>query len=174
LVSNGDKYITEALLADQLTLGGEEIGHIIIHNQRTRLTGDGLRTVLMLLSEWTRCSSRAALWELAGSLTKFPQIKAAVYTGRVGRPAPQDIPGLPELLAKVSEQVQDLVRPIVCRPASTEPFYRLMLEAHFTPVDMLARHAMHLAEHIQRALGCWGRPITILDNVNGGVLDPPR
>jgi phosphoglucosamine mutase len=174
LVSNGDKYITEALLADRLTLGGEEIGHVIIHNQLTRLTGDGLRTMLTLLSEWARSAPRAALWELAGSFKKFPQIKAAVYTGRLGRPAPQDIPGLPELLTKVSEQIQDLVRPIVCRPASTEPYYRLMLEAYLTPVDVLAGQALRLAEHIQHALDCWGRPISIFDNVNGGMINLPR
>lgn len=171
-VHNGDKYITDKLLADDFTLGGEEIGHVIIHNRPTRLTGDGLRTALTVLSEWTRTTD-VPLWNAVVDLKKVQQIKASIYTGRVGYPTPEAVPGLLDLLACTSEAIGDLVRPIVCRPASTEPVYRIVMESYLTPVNVLARHAQRIGRHLQQKIGCPGRPITIYDCVEGGLIEPP-
>jgi phosphoglucosamine mutase len=166
---NGDKYVTEALLAQNLMLGGEEIGHVIVHTDHTRLTGDGLRTALLLLSYLTPAAD-VQLRDLAPGMVKLPQVNASVFTGRLGRPAPQDIPGLVDLLRQVEASVPDLTRPIECRAASTEPVYRIMLEAQVTPMPQLANCARQIAQHIQTQLNCAGGPTDVLNCVDGGKL----
>ncbi len=80
LVRNGDKHITAALLDQDLTLGGEEIGHIILRTDAQRVTGDGLRAALRILS--ILASERGAeLNDLAPGMRKWPQIRASVHLG---------------------------------------------------------------------------------------------
>jgi phosphoglucosamine mutase len=170
LVRNGDKYVTDALLENDLTLGGEEIGHIVIHNDDTHVTGDGLRTALLTLGELTRHPG-TDLRDLAPGIRKWPQVKTSVCIGRCITLQPAEIPGLSDLIQWTQEAIPDLTR-LECRPASTEPVYRIMLEARTTDVSVLAGYAHRLAEHIQRYLRCLGRPIDILDCVNGGRIPP--
>ncbi|HEC34033.1 MAG TPA: phosphoglucosamine mutase [Chloroflexi bacterium] len=170
VVRNGDKYITDALLEHDLTLGGEEIGHIIIHTDHSHVTGDGLRTALSILGELTR-SPGITLQDLALGMRKWPQVKVSVPVGRRVYVPPDDIPGLIALIQQTQTAIPDLTR-LECRPASTEPVYRIMLEARVTPIPILAKQAHHLAEHIQRHFGCLGRPVDILDCVNGGRITP--
>ena len=167
-VSNGDKYITEALLTHDLTLGGEEIGHMIIHTDANRVTGDGLRTALFVLAELAS-SSDTMLCDLAPGLHRWPQIKVSVELGRRTTQKAEDIPGLVELMDKTRASIPDLSR-IECRPASTEPVYRLILEACVTPTGVLVQHASRLAAHIQLFFGCSDKPVQIIDCVNGGIL----
>lgn len=170
-VSNGDKYVTEALVQKNLCLGGEQIGHIVLHTDNTRLTGDGLRTALAILAELSQ-NPTATLSELAPGLRKRPQVKASVYLGkRVSIPA-EKIPGLNELLDKTRLEIPDLINDIKCRPASTEPVYRIVLEALETSTADLATHASRLAHHIQKYTGYQGQNIEILDCCNGGIIQP--
>ena len=160
LVRNGDKYITAALLDHDLTLGGEEVGHIILRTDAQRVTGDGLRSALRILS--ILASERGAeLNDLAPGMRKWPQIRASVHLGYRTDLQTISIPGLDVLLAQVQSEIPDLARPIECRPASTEPAYRIMIEARMTPPDVLAHYARRIAEHIQRYMGCHGLPIDV-------------
>lgn len=171
LVRNGDKYITNEILKRDLTLGGEQIGHVVIRTDDTRVTGDGLRTALFVISELTRHSD-LRLSDLAPGMRRWPQIKVSAFIGRRTRREPVLVPGLMNLLQKTCEAIPDVTQ-IECRPASTEPVYRIMIEARSTEVNTLAEHTHRLAEHIQQHFGCLGRPIVILDCVSGGVLKPP-
>ncbi|MGB9872470.1 MAG: phosphoglucosamine mutase [Anaerolineae bacterium] len=165
-VRNGDKYVTEALLAGNLTLGGEEVGHVILHTDDAHVTGDGLRAALAILGELVR-SPGISLRELVPGMRKWPQVKASIWVGRRVDVRPDDVPGLAELLQRTQEEVPDLTR-LECRPASTEPVYRIMAEARHTPVDVLAQHVLRLAEPIQNHFGTQGRPVEVLDCVSGG------
>jgi len=165
-VRNGDKYVTEALLAGDLTLGGEEVGHVILHTDDAHVTGDGLRTALTILAELARFPG-TALRDLAPGMRKWPQVKTSIWVGRRVDVPPDDIPGLTDLLQRVREEIPDLTR-LECRPASTEPVYRVMLEARHTPVTVLAQRVLRLAESIQRHFGTQGRPVEVLDCVAGG------
>ena len=69
------------------------------------------------------------------------------------------------------DAIPDLSR-FECRPASTEPVYRIMLEAKETPVPVLAQQATRLAHHIQTHFGRLGESIEILYCVNGGRISP--
>lgn len=166
LVRNGDKYVTEALLTGGLTLGGEEVGHIILHTDDTRVTGDGLRTALAVLEELVRAPG-ISLQELAPGMRKWPQVRASIWVGRRVDVQPDAIPGLADLLQRTREEIPDLTR-LECRPASTEPVYRVMLEARHTSVEVLAQYVLRLAGPIQRHFGTLGRPAEVLDCVAGG------
>lgn len=167
-VQNGDKYITNTILQENLTLGGEQIGHVIIHTDETRITGDGLRTALWVLAEL--CDQPGAvLGDLMGGLRKWPQVHTSAYLHERTTLKHHQLSGLSELIEGVRERIPDLSR-LECRPASTESSYRIMLEAQETPVHILADFAMQLANHVQRELGSQGHPIEILDCIDGGHL----
>jgi phosphoglucosamine mutase len=170
MVRNGDKYVTQMLLEANLTLGGEEVGHIILHTDDAHVTGDGLRTALAVLGELTRWPD-ATLRDLAPGMRKWPQVKASVWIGRRTDVPADKIPGLRELLHRTREAIPDLTR-LECRPASTEPVYRIMLESYKTSIEVLAQHVCRLAQPIQRHFGCEGRPIEIWNCVAGGRIPP--
>jgi phosphoglucosamine mutase len=168
-VRNGDKYITDVLVADDLTLGGEEIGHLIIHTDPYHVTGDGLRTALWILGALSR-DTQLTLHALMRGMRKWPQINVSVSLGKRMFSKSEVIPGLCER----KERIQDEIKPsrFECRPASTEPVYRIMLEAKDTPLHILTQHAMGLARHVQRHFDRLDAPVEILDCVSGGMIDP--
>ncbi|MBI5034499.1 MAG: hypothetical protein HZB51_28585 [Chloroflexi bacterium] len=169
-VQNGDKHITDAILTNGLTLGGEEVGHIIVHDNATRVTGDGLRAGLMILGELNQ-NPGSDLSDLAPGMLKWPQVNGSVCLGERTRLTTENIPGLSQLIDEARRDISELTR-FECRPASTEPSYRIMLEARATPVSHLAQHALRIGQHIQKQLGYAGYPIRILDCVNGGLVKP--
>ena len=77
VVSNGDKHVTSAILDDDLVLGGEQIGHLVIHNQPEWVTGDGLRTALTVLSELAENPDMNMMDMLPG-MEKYPQVVISV------------------------------------------------------------------------------------------------
>ena len=56
----GDRYVLEALGAEQLSLGGEQSGHIIFTDYAT--TGDGILTGLQLAASWCAPARRSPSW----------------------------------------------------------------------------------------------------------------
>jgi phosphoglucosamine mutase len=169
-VRNGDKYITDAFLIENLTLGGEQCGHIIVHNDQDHVTGDGLRTALWILTALSR-NPGLTLSDLMRGMRKWPQINVSVMLGGRMFSKSEEIPGLADLKAQVQDEIKDLSR-FECRPASTEPVYRIMLEAKETPLPVLVQQAMGLARHIQKHYGRLDEPVEILDCVNGGRIFP--
>ena len=167
-VRNGDKYITDALLKDDLILGGEQVGHIIIRTNHKRITGDGLRTALWVLNELVT-ESAADISDLMDGLRKWPQVNTSVYLHKRTTLSASQISGLSDLLEKIKQQVPDLSR-LECRPASTEPSYRVMLEAVETPIHILAELTRQVARHVQGELKSLGHPVEILDCVDGGHI----
>jgi hypothetical protein len=95
-------------------------------------------------------------------MRKWPQVRVSVWLGCRTEVQTASIPGLDDLLAQVQAEIPDLARPIECRPASTEPAYRIMIEARVTPPAALARHARRLAAHIQLCLGCRDGRVDVL------------
>jgi hypothetical protein len=113
--------------------------------------------------------SMADIGDLMGGLRKWPQVNSSAHLNQRTALLAHQIPGLSDLLETVKQQVPDLSR-LECRPASTEPSYRVMLEAMETPVHVLADMARQVAEHVQYQLECLGHPIEILDCVDGGHI----
>jgi phosphoglucosamine mutase len=170
VVRNGDKYITDVLVDNDLSLGGEQIGHLIFRTHPLTVTGDGLRTFLWILQAFSETKD-IALHELMRGLRKWPQINVSVTLGGRMLSQSEEIPGLVESKQKLCDAIKDLSR-FECRPASTEPVYRIMLEAEETPVSILAQQALELAHHIQKHFGRQGEPVEILDCITGGKVEP--
>ena len=169
-VMNGDKYITDVLVADDFTLGGEQIGHLIIHTDPQHVTGDGLRTALWVLSALSR-QPGLSLHDLTHGLKKWPQVNVSAKLGERMLSKTQEIIGLDELKKRVWDEIDDLTR-FECRPASTEPVYRVMLEARATPLLVLAGYAYGVARFVQKALDKSEEPVELIDCINGGEISP--
>jgi phosphoglucosamine mutase len=125
----GDRYVLEALLEGNYSLGGEQPGHVIFPEHST--TGDGMLTALVLLDVVHRSGSQ--LSQLAATaMTQLPQVLVNIEVGR--RRA--DVAAL--LAADIAEAQSALGENgrILVRPSGTEPLIRVMVEA---PTRELAR-----------------------------------
>ena len=138
----GDRYVLEAMLAGQHSLGGEQSGHIILADYAT--TGDGVLTALHLLAVLARRG--VSLAEAAKVMTRYPQVLINV-PGDKERAAAS-----PELTAAVEAAEASLGGSgrILVRPSGTEPIIRVMVEAVDTAeADRIAHQ---VAETIRGAL----------------------
>jgi len=117
----GDRYVLEAMLAGQHTLGGEQSGHIILAEYAT--TGDGVLTALHLLAVLARRG--VSLAEAAKVMTRYPQVLINVPVDRERAAAS------PELARAVEAAEAELgsTGRILVRPSGTEPIIRVMVEA---------------------------------------------
>ena len=89
----GDKYVMEEMLRRDLSLGGEQSGHVIFSDYL--FTGDGLATCLNVLR--TMSASGRALGDLASDLTTYPQV---LMNLRVRQKV--DLKTIPEIAAAIS------------------------------------------------------------------------
>jgi len=117
----GDKYVMEEMLARDLSLGGEQSGHIIFADYL--FTGDGLCTALNVLR--TVALSGRSLADLADDLVSYPQVLLNV---RVREKV--DLAGVgpvADVIARVEKRLSGQGRLLV-RYSGTEPLLRVMLE----------------------------------------------
>ena len=139
----GDRYVLEALEREQLCLGGEQSGHIILRHLAT--TGDGLLAGIVLLT--AARSRNRSLDEVAGAaMSSFPQVLVNV---RIDRPDPSVVAGIAPEIAAVASELGDSGRVLV-RPSGTEPVVRVMVEAADSATA--ERSAQRLADAIARRL----------------------
>ncbi len=117
----GDKYVMEEMLARDLSLGGEQSGHIIFSEYL--FTGDGLCTALNVLR--TIVLSRRSLADLAADLTTYPQVLLNVRVRE--KTDLKTVPAVAAAIARVEARVDGQGRLLV-RYSGTEPLLRVMLE----------------------------------------------
>jgi phosphoglucosamine mutase len=117
----GDKHVMEEMLKRDLSLGGEQSGHVIFSDYL--FTGDGLCTALNVLR--TIMLSGRGLADLASDLQTFPQILLNV---RVRQKV--DLAGVPAIAATIETVEQRLAGRgrLLVRYSGTEPLLRVMLE----------------------------------------------
>ena len=128
----GDRYVLEAMLAGQRSLGGEQSGHIILADYAT--TGDGVLTALHLLAVLARRG--VSLAEAAKVMTRYPQVLINVPVDRTAAAAS---PELAQAVEAAREELGSTGR-ILVRPSGTEPIIRVMVEAVDTAqADRVAR-----------------------------------
>ena len=117
----GDQNITDIIIKEKYSLGGEQSGHIIIAKD-TR-SGDGIVTALELLKVIVEDNS--TLEEEAKLFTKYPQILIGIP---VKEKIPlNDIPNFTKTYKEIEEELKDNGR-INVRYSGTEPLLRIMLE----------------------------------------------
>ena len=117
----GDKYVTEAMAQHNLSLGGEQSGHIIFAEHLS--VGDGLITALSVLR--IMAETGRELNELAADLVAYPQVLVNVPVR-----GPRDLPddGLVRVaMDRVRTALGDHGRLLV-RFSGTERLLRVMIE----------------------------------------------
>jgi phosphoglucosamine mutase len=118
----GDRYVLEALRAQDLSLGGEQSGHLVFLDHAT--TGDGLLTGLAIMSRMS--ATGASLAELASVVRRLPQILINVpVTDRV---AVSESDEVAHAVNAVEEELGESGR-VLLRPSGTEQLVRVMVEA---------------------------------------------
>jgi phosphoglucosamine mutase len=118
----GDRYVLEELDGQELSLGGEQSGHIIFRDHAT--TGDGILTGLQLTAEMARTGKTLA--ELATVMTVYPQV--LVNVPGVDQQGLEGDAGVADAVRAAEAQLGDTGR-VLLRPSGTEPLVRVMVEA---------------------------------------------
>jgi len=119
--SVGDKYVMEEMIRRDLSLGGEQSGHVIFSDYL--FTGDGLATSLNVLR--TMLSTGRELADLASELTTYPQVLVNVRVERKVDLA--SVPEIASIMSSVESRLAGHGRLLV-RYSGTEPLLRIMLE----------------------------------------------
>ena len=140
----GDRYVLEALGEHNLSLGGEQSGHVIMTKFAT--TGDGILTGLHLVAEMARTGKTIA--QLASVMTVYPQ--SLVNVRGVDHHSLKSDAVIAAAVASAEAGLGDTGR-VLLRPSGTEPMVRVMVEAeHQEEADRIA-HA--LADTVRERLG---------------------
>jgi phosphoglucosamine mutase len=117
----GDKYVMEEMVRRDLSIGGEQSGHIIFADHL--FTGDGIATALNVLRVMAETGRELA--DLAGELVTYPQVLVNVRVREK-----KDLGSVPEIgaaMARVEARLHGQGRLLV-RYSGTEPLLRVMLE----------------------------------------------
>ena len=136
----GDRYVLEALAAENLALGGEQSGHVIMSEYAT--TGDGVLTGLHLVAEMARTGKTLA--ELASVMTVYPQV--LVNVRGVDHHSLHADAEIAAAVAAAEAELGDSGR-VLLRPSGTEPMVRVMVEA--SEQVIAERHAAALADVVR-------------------------
>ncbi len=121
LTTVGDKYVSEALEKEDLSIGGETSGHIIF--RRFSSTGDGILSALQFLQFVKRSGKPASFF--GDQWKRYPsKLKAVAVTHK---PPLDTIPGFLPAVAELEKGMHGKGR-IVVRYSGTEPKLRILVE----------------------------------------------
>jgi phosphoglucosamine mutase len=118
----GDRYVLAALREHNLSLGGEQSGHVLLPAHAT--TGDGLLTALRLMSRVA--ATGRPLADLAGVMTRLPQVLKNVKVA--DKAAVAESTSVSDAVAEVEAELGETGR-VLLRPSGTEQLVRVMVEA---------------------------------------------
>ena len=117
----GDRYVLEYMREHNLSIGGEQSGHVIFLDHNT--TGDGMLTAVQVAALMKE--KKKPLSELAGIMTKYPQVlvnvRVATKTGW------EDNDLIKAAIVTAEGELGDEGRVLV-RASGTEPLIRVMAE----------------------------------------------
>ena len=121
--SVGDRYVHEALHTNNLTLGGEQSGHMLFLDKAP--TGDGLMTALQTLAAVRK--SDQSLEDYMDAIPLYPQTLVNVRVAPEAKAGLQDHPEVKQAVAVAETELGDSGR-INLRPSGTEALIRVMVE----------------------------------------------
>jgi phosphoglucosamine mutase len=117
----GDRYVLEAMMKDDLNVGGEQSGHMIFRDFAT--TGDGLIAALQVLR--IMMDKDKLLSDLRKTFVKFPQVVINLKVKQ--KPDLKTLPDVLEAVADAELILGDDGR-VLLRYSGTEPKVRLLIE----------------------------------------------
>jgi len=118
----GDRYVLETLSDQDLSLGGEQSGHVVLPDHAT--TGDGVLTALHVMGRMA--ATGRSLAELAAAVTRLPQVLLNVTVG--DKQAVAASAAVAAAVAAAEAELGEAGR-VLLRPSGTEPLVRVMVEA---------------------------------------------
>ncbi|MCR4294100.1 MAG: phosphoglucosamine mutase, partial [Elusimicrobia bacterium] len=117
----GDRYVTEAIEREGLSLGGENSGHVVFRDFAP--TGDGMLTGLQTLAAWRE--SGKPMSALGRLYKATPQVLRAIRVTR--KPAIADLGRTSAAIASAEKALGGRGRVFV-RYSGTEPVLRVLVE----------------------------------------------
>jgi phosphoglucosamine mutase len=139
----GDKHVMEEMIRRDLSLGGEQSGHVIFSEYL--FTGDGLATSLNVLR--TMAATGRPLSDLASELTTYPQVLVNVRVER--KVELSAVPEIARVISAVESRLAGKGR-LLIRYSGTEPLLRIMIEGQ--DQREIATWADEIAEAVRRHL----------------------
>jgi phosphoglucosamine mutase len=118
----GDRYVLEALRRNNLSLGGEQSGHVVFTDAAT--TGDGLLTAVHVMARMG--ATGRSLADLASVVQRLPQVLVNVQVA--DRTAIASSTAVKAAVTEAETELGDDGR-ILLRPSGTEQLVRVMVEA---------------------------------------------
>lgn len=141
----GDRYVLENMLKNGNVLGGEQSGHVIFHEYAS--TGDGQVTALQLMKIMKKTGKN--LSELAGQMTKYPQVMKNVRVSPMGKARFGENEDVKNAIRSAENRLGDNGRVLV-RVSGTEPLVRVMLEG--TDEKLISKLCDEIAEVVRSTL----------------------
>jgi phosphoglucosamine mutase len=141
----GDQNVLAAMLKENLSIGGEQSGHIIVRDYST--TGDGLIAALQILRVMK--TRNQPLSKLARCWTRFPQLLTNMVV-REKKPLEQ-LKGVGQLVAEAESSLKAQGGRVLLRYSGTEPKVRLLLEGR--DAGVLEQWNRRICERLKDELG---------------------
>ena len=139
----GDRYVLEKMLENDYTLGGEQSGHVIMRQFSN--TGDGLLTALQVMQVVAK--SKKSLFDLASTMTKYPQILINVKD--VAKEKLESSVKIKDAILESEKQLLGTGR-VLLRASGTESLVRVMVEAN--DLELAQKIADSLAQLVRLEL----------------------
>ena len=118
----GDRFVYDCMQKKDLSLGGEQSGHIVMKKYAT--TGDGLLTAIMLTEEI--CDTKTSLSKLCEGLKLYPQqVRSLRVKDKSATVSDREVS---EKLKSIQNEIGERGRALL-RCSGTEPVVRIMVEA---------------------------------------------
>ena len=140
----GDKYVAEAMIEHNASIGGEQSGHIIISDKLP--VGDGLLTLIYSLK---------ALSFFKTTLVEFREDNIKEYPQKLVNLELNDMPNIQQIkeletIAKLLAEEKELDGRYLIRNSGTEPMLRVLVEAR--DEDSVAEFSNNLINKIKNFL----------------------
>jgi phosphoglucosamine mutase len=140
----GDKYVAEAMIEHNASIGGEQSGHIIISDKLP--VGDGLLTLIYSLK---------ALSFFKTTLLEFREDNIKEYPQKLVNLELNDMPNIQQIkeletIAKLLAEEKELDGRYLIRNSGTEPMLRVLVEAR--DEDSVAEFSNNLINKIKNFL----------------------
>jgi phosphoglucosamine mutase len=140
----GDKYVMEEMLKRDLSIGGEQSGHIIFSDHL--FTGDGIATALSVLD--VMADTGRELADLASQLVSYPQVLVNVRVRE--KKELRSVQAIADAMDRVEQRLAGQGRLLV-RYSGTEPLLRVMIEGR--DQQEIQGWASEIADSVKQHLG---------------------
>lgn len=141
----GDRYVLEKMIEHNVTIGGEQSGHIILLQYAT--TGDGVLTSLKLVEALR--DEKKYLDEMVGDIKDWPQKLVNVVVDNNKKNIWNKNKNITDFIAQKEKEMEGLGRVLV-RTSGTEPLVRVMVEGK--EMNMVEKVVNEIAEVVKKEL----------------------